>query len=135
MASHLGIELHDSTLHSVRFVGLDAVVNLTVYVHSSAGRPGVDAGTGWHQPAEMVVAEAVLAHEDAAVPLDIDEGVVTVGAERFENVLPLPFDRAGPVSILLQGGGGAFRARGSGLRIKLTGSPGASEQVPGSATP
>jgi len=127
-----GIEFHDSTVHAVRTAGGDAVVEMTVYVHSTAGRPGADPGTGWYQRAEMVVAGAVLGQNTPAAPLDLDDGVVTVD-ERFENVVPLPFDRNGRVNVVLQGVGGSFRASGSGLRISLKGSPGQAEDFPGSA--
>jgi hypothetical protein len=55
----LAIEFHDATVHGIRSAGPDAVVEMTVYVHSSAGRPGFDAGVGWYQPAEMLLSDAV----------------------------------------------------------------------------
>jgi hypothetical protein len=133
MTVNHSIEFHDSTVHAVRLEGANAVIEMTVYVHSSAGQPGVDAGTGWYQPAEMVMAEAVLGQNAPAVPLDLDDGMVTVDEGQFESVVPLPFDRAGRVSLVLQGVGGSLRATGSRLHIVLKGSRGKTETFPGSA--
>lgn len=77
---------------------------------------------------------AVVAHDALLLPLVLDEGVVTVDADRFENLVPLPFDRTGSVTVALRGGGGSFRVRGSGLRIVLTGSPTEPEQFAGYAS-
>lgn len=133
MKANQSIEFHDSTVHAIRSDGANAVIEVTAYVHSSAGRPGADAGTGWHQRAEMVVTGVVFGQNAPALPLVLEDGVVTVGAERFANVVPLPFDRASKVDVVLQGPGGSLLATGSGLRIVLKGSPGKAEEFPGSA--
>jgi hypothetical protein len=59
MAVNLAIEFHDSEVERIRTAGPDAVLEMSVYVHASRGCPGVDAGSGWYQGAEMVVADAV----------------------------------------------------------------------------
>lgn len=132
MSHNRAIEFHDSVVHAVRVVGSDTVVEMTVYVHASDGRPGVDAGAGWYQPAEMLLVGVSVDEHPQTAPLEVDEGAVTVEADRFENLVPMPFDRVGLVTVELRGRGNGFRAKASGLRIVLTGKPGMVEQFPGS---
>jgi hypothetical protein len=44
------IEIHDSTLDQINLESGDAVLHFPlVYIHSSEGRPSIDAGSGWTQ--------------------------------------------------------------------------------------
>jgi len=131
MSVNQSIEFHDSTVHTVRTAGPDAVIEMTVYVHASTGRPGVDAGTGWHQRAQMLVSGVVLEQNPSDGSLDLYDGIVTVDGERLENLVPIPFDRTGKIKIELRGEASSLAASGSAVRIVLTGVPGPSEQFPG----
>lgn len=131
MTQNRAIEFHDSVLHAVRVVGNDTVVDMTLYVHSSDGRPGVDAGTGWYQAGELLV-RGVAIDPSSRASLKVDDGIVSVDAERFVNIVPLPFERTGRVTVEFRGRGEAFLARGSALRVVLKGEPGQVEQFPGS---
>ena len=53
------IELHDSDLAAVKVAG-DAVILCfhPAYIHRSAGKPGIDAGTGWTQDATITISGA-----------------------------------------------------------------------------
>ena len=68
------------------------------YVHRSEGRPGIDAGSGFLQPAEIVFSGAKDTEKDGPCSGAISEGLVTVGGKRYDSVLPLPFDATGKVS-------------------------------------
>jgi hypothetical protein len=128
MAMNYAVEFHDSSVERLRSAGRDAVLEMTVYVHGSTGRPGVDAGTGWYQDAEVIVSDAVLGQVPAPSdwPLDLYDGAITVDRERFGNVVPLPFDRTGQatVEMELKDDARQFVVSGSRVRINLTGTPG-----------
>ncbi len=128
---NLAIEFHDSTVEAVRTAGRDAVLEMTVYVHGSAGRPGFDPGTGWYQPADLVLSGAVIGDRVPAPPLQLEDGTVTLGGERLDGCVPLPFDRTGEVQIELSAVEGTWRARGSRLRVVLRGTPGEIEEFEG----
>lgn len=102
-----------------------------MYVHGSTGRPGVDAGSGWYQRAEIVVSDAVRQQDPTAWPLDLYGGSVTVDGELFGNVVPLPCDRKGPADVEFEGDEGWLVMSGSRVRIVLTGTPGPAAPFPG----
>lgn len=53
------IEIHDSAVDQITLEASAAVLHFPkVYIHSSAGRPAIDAGTGWTQEAVIRVANA-----------------------------------------------------------------------------
>jgi hypothetical protein len=93
------IEFHDSTVKVIRWTGVDAVLEMNVYVHSSERRPGWDEGRGWYQDAEMVLVEAEFQQRSSGDFLDIMDGSVRVDTQVFNNVMPLPCDMAGKVAI------------------------------------
>jgi hypothetical protein len=128
---HQAIELHDSTIQAIRADGPDLVIEMTVYVHESAGVPGRDPGVGWFQPAQMFVSNVVLDAGLPPVPLRLDDGVVGADGERLENIVRLPLDCSGQVTVELRGLRGAIAARGSRVRVNLEGTPGTVERFPG----
>lgn len=124
------VELHDSELKSVRWEGESVLLELTVYVHSSEGSPGLDAGEGWEQDAEIRIGRAKVEHLPAGGRLWILGGSVQVADTTFNDVLPLPFDRPGPVSVRLSGAEGSFTATGDRMLLTLNGPPRNVEQYP-----
>jgi hypothetical protein len=68
------------------------------YVHRSEGRPGVDAGSGFLQPAEIVFTGAKYTEKDGPCTGAIAEGLVTVAGKRFDSVFPLPHSATGNVT-------------------------------------
>ena len=53
------VEIHDSAIDQIILEGSVAVLRFPkVYIHSSEGRPAIDAGTGWTQEAVIRVANA-----------------------------------------------------------------------------
>jgi hypothetical protein len=118
------VEFHDSRVRVIRWSGADAILEVSVYVHSSEGRPGCDDGRGWYHDAEMVVAGAEIRQRPASGGLNIIDGTVRVDDQVFDNLMPLPCDMTGKVEIAFSGHEGTFAATGRGIRILLKGGPG-----------
>src|SRR5262245_59103732 len=74
------VEIHDSTLASITPDGHDLVLCLApAYVHRSAGRPGIDQGSGWLQDIDLVISEAVVESLPSEFPVDLSDGSFSVG--------------------------------------------------------
>ena len=93
------LEFHDSDVVELREV--DGTLHLIfepAYVHRSEGRPGVDAGSGFLQPAEIVFAGAKFTERDGPCKGSISEALVSVSGKKYDSVFPLPFNASGRVS-------------------------------------
>jgi hypothetical protein len=116
------IELHDSEVAEVRVSeGMVTVRFAPAYVHESAGEPGVDAGTGWIQDAELLIFEATLVGKIPPLPCDLDDGKMVIDGHEMDNMIPLPLESAGNVRFV-----GAFKyddfmieVVGKGCRVVL----------------
>lgn len=110
------IELHDSKIEAMRILGGDLhLVFCSAYVHRSAGRPGIDAGSGHVEPAEMVFAGASFSKSGGTCIGVVSDGSLSVENDKFENVIPLPLGLSGRVSAAI-----AFSS-GSVLAVTATG--------------
>src|SRR6266705_2357790 len=94
------IEFHDSTLSSVTQEGESVRIALDAYVHRWARVDGTWKGTGWVQPVQINVVGAAKVTVPK-LPVALHGGSVAVGRAMHENVVPLPFASAGPVSLRL----------------------------------
>jgi hypothetical protein len=111
-----GIEIHDSTLAGIMFIGRDLVARLVpAYIHKSAGRPGIDQGTGWLQEIDLVISEAVVERVPSELPDDLMEGALSVGEVRWDSVMPLPLAASGQVTLT------AVTSRGQLLSVRGVG--------------
>ncbi len=120
-----GIELHDSELAAVSFSGGEAVVSFShAYVHRSAGTPGVDAGSGWSQPATLTVGGVSPFPLPALLPATVSDGFLLIGSTRHNNVIPASgtFQGAIELSIVLATAE-ALTFRGRRISIQLLGEP------------
>lgn len=93
------LEFHDSDVVELRHA--DATLRMIfepAYVHRSTGRPGVDSGSGFLQPAEIVFSGAQFTEKDGPCKGAISEGLITVSGKRFDSVFPLPYTVTGKVS-------------------------------------
>ncbi len=93
------LEFHDSDVTELRHA--DSTLQMVfepAYVHRSNGRPGVDAGSGFLQPAEIVFTGAHFTEKDGPCKGSIAEGLITVSGKRFDSVLPLPYEGKGKVA-------------------------------------
>jgi len=116
------IEIHDSKLAAVIPSAEGLIVRLDpAYVHRSEGRPGVDAGTGWCQPAEMVFASGVVEGELPELPWILGEGRISGGAN-FREMVPLPCVVDGAVRFEARNiNGDIVVIRGAGLDVRAVG--------------
>lgn len=129
--ANLAVEFHDSTLESVRRDGTDSVLVMNLFILSSDGRPGWDSGIGWYQDAEVRLRDATIEQEPTGT-LDVMDGTVQVNDQAFPDVLNLPCDLHGQVTVLWSGIEGTFRARAKGIQVQLLGEPGDIEPGPSS---
>ena len=93
------LEFHDSDVTELRPAASTLhLIFEPAYVHRSNGRPGVDAGSGFLQPAEIVFTDAQFTEKDGPCKGAISEGMISVSGKKFDSVLPLPFEASGKVS-------------------------------------
>jgi hypothetical protein len=110
------VEIHDSTLASITPDGRDLVLCLApAYVHRSAGRPGIDQGSGWLQDIDLVISEAVVESSPSGFPVNLSDGSFSDGEVRWDNSIPLPLAVWGTVSLT------AVTCRGEILAVRGTG--------------
>jgi hypothetical protein len=127
------IEIYDSTLGSVAEDGRHVVIELKpAYIHRSTGTPGVDPGGGWAQDAILRVENGTIDGSVPEVPCDLWEGSLQVGNQRIENIIPLPLDYQGAVTLLLVAQDESrVVIRGSAIFATLVGEPKFIEEFPG----
>lgn len=110
------LELHDS--NASRFLRESGTLRISLepaYVHRSPGRPGVDAGEGYAQAAELIFSEARVEIEGACEGY-LSEGSVSCDGSVLENLLPLPLNYIGAVvGTLVFVSGGVLRVSASGV--------------------
>ena len=128
------VELHDSTLAGITPDGPDLILSLApAYVHRSAGRPGIDRGSGWLQDIDLVISGAVVESLPTEFPVNLSDGSFSVGEVRFDNAIPLPLAVTGAVSLVAVTFGGELLAvHGTGARAVMRGELGYLEEFPGS---
>ena len=96
------IELHDSVVAEIS--RLESTVEIALrpaYVHQSAGRPGVDDGIVLVQNVVISAEEGSVTGKLGELPSDIFDGELEVGQQAFPNMIPLPCDVAGSVTLTL----------------------------------
>ena len=93
------IEFHGSDVVELQVA--DATLQMIfepAYVHRSEGRPGVDSGSGFLQPAEIVFTGAQVSEKDGPCTGAIAEGLISVSGKKYDSVFPLPFNATGKVA-------------------------------------
>ena len=126
------IELHDSEVAAVVATPEGGVVVrlAPAYVHRSAGRPGIDAGSGWLQAVELAFASAVIEGPLPELPCELDGGTLT-GVES-RGMVPLPYATDAAVHFEAHTlTGGRISARGRGLTVRAAGEARYVEEFPG----
>ena len=118
------IEFHDSELVAVSFNGRDALISLSpVYIHVSAGTPGVDSGSVWLQSATLTIATASISSV-APLPASVANGSLRVRDQLHENCIPASGTFEGPVVLhLIFDSLESLTVRGEHLTIELNGEP------------
>ena len=93
------IEFHGSDVVELRQSGTTLqIIFEPAYVHRSEGRPGVDSGSGFLQPAEIVFAGAKFTEKDGPCTGALSEALISVSGKKFDSVFPLPHSATGNVS-------------------------------------
>jgi hypothetical protein len=126
------IEIHDSELAAVVETPNGVIVRLApAYVHRSTVRPGIDAGSGWSQPVEMLFVSGVVEGPLPELPCTLDDGSVSGGAE-FRGMIPLPCGVETAVRFEARSLHGELVViRGVGLKVKAVGEASYVEEFPG----
>jgi len=95
------IEFHDSSISEIKQYGDDVVVSFSsAYVHTSVGRPGLDASSGWIQAVELTLKNSTLPlklPENLSGPLQ--GGYLKIDSEFFADAIPRPLNTAGKIEL------------------------------------
>jgi hypothetical protein len=123
------IEIHDSELEQITLEGTTAVLRFPhVYIHASAGRPGIDAGTGWGQRALLRIGNAGIEGSFSDENREgnrgvwwLSDGALTVNGSVSDNLIPIPLDVHGEVELKLECRGEVVRIHGNSAKLELIG--------------
>ena len=118
------LEFHDSKVQSAEGAnGTFRLLFSAAYVHRSLGRPGVDAGAGYVQPAELVFSAASWSEQSATCIGGISDGSVSINGEKL-SLIPIPFFATGLVSAeLVFVSGAVLTVSSSSVACSVTGEP------------
>lgn len=118
------IEIHDSTLDSISVLNGCAVLYFSaVYIHQSAGRPGIHAGSGWVQEARLRIRDAVVTGSATRLPCDLLDGHIQLGGSLLSNEIPIPLSHVGEVEVRLESRDEVFLITGGSAELELIGEP------------
>jgi hypothetical protein len=123
------VELHDTKLQAIEQVDGATVLRLEVYLHVSDGRPAEDPGTGWTQEAKLTVVDGVVESAPESGAMWVLDGCIEVGETPFDNLVPMPFEHKGAVSVRFEGAEGLLLVKGRGVSLTLLGEPEFVEEV------
>lgn len=124
------IEIHDSTLDQIALQnGVALLYFPQVYIHSSEGRPAIDAGTGWTQEALIRIENA---HMDGKLSNEsseaysghahcLSDGSLRINGSVSDNLIPIPLDVKGDIELTLEWSGGIVHVHGNSVRLELIG--------------
>jgi hypothetical protein len=124
------IEIHDSAVDQITLEANVAVLRFAeVYIHSSQGRPAIDAGTGWTQEAVIRVANAHIEGEFSQESRDayggyahhLSGGSLRINGSVSDNLIHLPLDAQGDIELTLECWGDVVRVHGSSVTAELIG--------------
>jgi hypothetical protein len=121
------IEIHDSKLDRITLEAGVAVLHFPrVYIHSSAGRPGIDAGSGWTQEAVIRIGNAHIdgklsqANHDAGSH-HLSDGSIRINDSVSEDLIPIPLDVQGNIELTLECWGDGVHVHGNSATLELIG--------------
>ena len=124
------IEIHDSAVDQISLEASMAVLHFPeVYIHSSKGRPAIDAGKGWTQEAMIRVANAHIEGKFSKESRDaygghahyLSGGSLSINGSVSDNLIPIPLDVQGDIELSLECWGDVVRVRGSSVSVELIG--------------
>ena len=124
------IEIHDSAVDQITLEAGVAVLHFPeVYIHSSEGRPAIDAGTGWTQEAVIRVANAHIEGKFSQESREaygghahyLSDGSLRINGSLSVNLIPIPLDVQGDIELTLECWGDVVRVHGNSARLELIG--------------
>ena len=124
------IEIHDSMLERIALQNGVAVLYFPqVYIHSSEGRPAIDAGTGWTQEALIRIENAnidgKLSNESSEAYSGqahcLSDGSLRIDGSVSDNLIPIPLDVKGDIELTLEWWGGIVHVHGNSASLELIG--------------
>jgi hypothetical protein len=124
------IEIHDSALDQIALEGGMAVLHFPkVYIHSSAGRPAIDAGTGWTQEAVIRIGNAHIEGEFSPESREayggyahyLSDGSLGIDGSVSDNLIPIPLDVQGDIELKLECWDNVVRVHGTSAKLELIG--------------
>jgi len=124
------IEIHDSTLDQITFESDIAVLHFPrVYIHSSAGRPAIDAGSGWTQEAVIRIGNAHIEGKFSQETREacggsshcLSDGSLRINGSVSDNLIPIPLDVQGEIKLTLVCCGDVVHVQGDSARLELIG--------------
>ena len=124
------IEIHDSALDRISLEGDMAVLHFPeVYIHSSEGRPTIDAGTGWTQEAVIRIGAAQIEGEFSPESREayggyahyLYDGSLAIDGTISDNLIPIPLDVQGEIELTLECWGYIVRVHGRSAKLELIG--------------
>jgi hypothetical protein len=128
--SNASIELHDSDLNGIDQGPTSLSLRLRAYVYRSNGQPGVDPGTGWCQPATVILSNGRLDTKPIELPATIYDGDVRIGGDNY-YLIPCPFARDADTSVsIIFSNGDRLRITATGFTVAFSGNPEFVEDVP-----
>ena len=129
MQNHV-IEIHDSALDQINLEEGVAVLHFPeVCIHSSEGRPAIDAGRGGTQEAVIRIGNARIEGE---FPKESREayrgyahylygGSLAINGTISNNLIPIPLDVQGEIELTLECWGYIVRVHGRSAKLELIG--------------
>jgi len=124
MEPNAAFEIHDSSLERVETRGRDVVATIRAYVHRSAGRPGIDPGTGWIQPVRLEFPKATATGSLDAIPMELLGGRLVLSGGTFDNLIPMPVKHVGTSRLELESWNDAkIVIEGNGISGAFAGPP------------
>jgi hypothetical protein len=126
------IEIHDSAFDGITLQDGTAVLHFKeVYIHSSAGRPAIDAGTGWTQEAMIRIGNAQVEGTFSQESREayngyghyLSGGSLRIDASLSENLIPIPLSVTGEIELRIECWGEVVCVRGISAQLELIGTP------------
>jgi hypothetical protein len=119
------IEIHDSALDAISVRDGTALLHFPcVYIHESAGTPGVDGGSCWVQEAILRMSDADVIKSFSKHPADLLDGHIKLGDKILRNVIPIPLSHKGIVELRLESWNDeVVMIIASGAELELIGEP------------
>jgi hypothetical protein len=88
-------------------------------------------GTGCGQDATIDINKARIQKNIPAVPIEISDGIISIGKIEFNNLIPLPFNMTGLCRLNLQFVNGySFEVYGEAINIEMKGEAKFVENLP-----